>query len=211
MSGLNIPYFDGSVSWHYHLFAGLSEYYESKNIEVRKILEIGTHNGKFANYLSCLFCNAEIYTIDLSQDDQKFKETYNRHEEEKRELFLAERKRNIDRNNINFIELNSIQIFRYFKEMKFDIVWIDGDHHNPQVTIDIINALNLVGDAGVICVDDVVMDDEYERTEYVSNESYQTLKSLEINGLINNYFLVKRIRSSNARCQKYISLSMKIG
>jgi len=75
-------------------------------------------------------------------------------------------------NNINFINLNSLNIKKYFKEKKFDLIWVDGDHLNPQVTIDIINSLDLLDNDGVICTDDVIMDSNFLGSKYVSNEAF---------------------------------------
>ena len=42
--------------------------------------------------------------------------------------------------------------------MKFDAIWVDGDHHNPQVTIDLINCTHLIKKDGILCNDDVIDD-----------------------------------------------------
>ena len=96
---------------------------------------------------------------------------------------------------------------KYFKEKKFDLIWIDGDHLNPQVTIDIINSLDLLNNDGIICIDDIIMDMKFKKDKYVSNEGFLTLKHLEDNGLIKNYYLIKRIKLGNAVHKKYVSVS----
>ena len=63
--------------------------------------------------------------------------------------------------------------------MKFDAIWVDGDHHNPQVTLDILNCLNLLNKGGLMCVDDVIKDGAHVKDDYISNESYKTLEHLE--------------------------------
>ena len=51
------------------------------------------------------------------------------------------------------------------------------------------------------------MDNKFKKGKYVSNEGFFTLKHLEDNGLIKNYYLIKRIRMDNANRKKYVSVS----
>ena len=204
LNSLNYQYHAQGLSWHYHLFVGLKDYFGNKKIN---ILEIGTYDGDFSNFISKLYNESQITTIDLDESDNQFINTYGREEKEKLDKFLKLRNKNLNRKNINFIKLNSLNIKKYFNEKKFDLIWIDGDHLNPQVTIDIINSLDLLNNDGIICTDDVVMDNKFEKGKYVSNEGFFTLKHLEDNGLIKNYYLIKRIRVKNANLKKYVSVS----
>lgn len=202
---LNFKYHDSRLSWHYHLFVGLKFYFGNKKIN---ILEIGTHNGNFVNFISRLYGEGYITTIDLDESDNQFINTYDREKKVKLDKFLELRKDNLKRKNINFIKLNSLNIKKFFDKKKFDLIWIDGDHLNPQVTIDIIHSLDLLKNDGIICTDDVIIDSNFKNDQYVSSDGFQTLKHLENNGLIINYFLIKRIRKNNTNNKKYISLSI---
>ena len=204
LNSLDFQYHTQGLSWHYHLFVGLKDYFGNKKIN---ILEIGTYNGNFSSFISKLYDESYITTIDLDESDNQFINTYGREEKEKLDEFLKLRNKNLNRKNINFIKLNSLNIKKYFKEKKFDLIWVDGDHLNPQVTIDIINSLDLLNNDGIICTDDVIMDIKFKKSKYVSNEGYFTLKHLEDNGLIKNYYLIKRIRMRNANLKKYVSIS----
>ena len=62
----NIDFHSPETSWHYHIFAALS-----KNHKRLKILEIGTSKGEFSNFLSKIFNDSEIITIDLSEKHRK--------------------------------------------------------------------------------------------------------------------------------------------
>ena len=197
-------YFDENLSWHYHLFAGLNQVFDNKKIN---ILEIGTHDGSFTNFLSKIFSQSFITTIDLDDIDEQFLHSYKRDDNKILNQFLETRNSNIKRDNISFIKLNSIHIKKYFKDVKFDIIWIDGDHLNPQVTIDIINSLDLINENGIICLDDVIKNKKFKRNDLVSNESYQTISHLEKNQVIKNCYLNKRIRKKNFYNKKYVSLS----
>ena len=204
LNSLNFQYHTSGLSWHYHLFAGLKDYFGNKKIN---ILEIGTHNGNFSNFISKLYDESHITTIDLDESDKKFIYSYGRENKKKLDDFLKLRNQNLNRKNINFIKLNSLNMKKYFKEKKFDLIWIDGDHLNPQVTIDIINSLDLLNNDGIICIDDIVMDMKFKKDKYVSNEGFLSLKHLEDNGLIKNYYLIKRIKLGNAVHKKYVSVS----
>tara|TARA_B100000579_G_scaffold424941_1_gene430030 strand:+ start:732 stop:1556 length:825 start_codon:yes stop_codon:yes gene_type:complete len=204
LNSLNFQYHNPRLSWHYHLFLGLKQYFGNKKIN---ILEIGTFDGNFSNFISKVYNESHITTIDLDESENQFINTYGREEKEKLDKFLKLRNENLNRININFIKLNSLNIKKYFNEKKFDLIWVDGEHLNPQVTIDIINSLDLLKNDGIICTDDVIMDSKFPKGKYVSNEGFFTLKHLEDNGLIKNYYLIKRIRINNLTQKKYISVS----
>lgn len=210
LNNINLDYNDQSLSWHYQIFCGLNDYFSEKKIEIKNILEIGTFDGKFSNFLSKIYPNAKITTIDLKEDDQRFKESYSRNNINKRNIFLKKRSENLNKKNINFIEMDSTNIKEYFKKIKFEMIWVDGDHLDPQVSIDIINSLELINQKSVICVDDVMLyEDEFKRIKNCTNESYKTLKKLEIKNKITNFYILKRISKSNAEYKKYISISLK--
>jgi len=204
-----LSYSDPSLSWHYHLFAGLKGLYEKKECPINNILEIGTLDGAFTNFLSSLFENSKIYTMDLERNCQEFKATYDRNREDLLDKFIRKRELNLLAENIKFYEKNSIHMNEIFRKIKFDLIWIDGCHLNPQVTIDIINSLNIITDNGIILVDDVIMNENFRSDGYVSNESYRTLNLLEKNNILKNSFFIKRTRPSNYKDLKYISLSQK--
>lgn len=201
---LNFQYDDESLSWHYHLFAGLNEHFKKKNIQVKNILEIGTYNGQFTNFLSQIYPNAKISTIDLDENDPEFKDQYNRQNKNMLNKFLNQRKIYLDKKNIIFIKDNSLNIKNYFNSKKFDLIWIDGDHSNPVVTIDIINSLDLINDKGIILNDDVTIN---KKSKYTSNDAYKTLDYLQKKKLVKNYYLIKRIRKMNSYYKKYIAVS----
>jgi len=52
------------------------------------------------------------------------------------------------------------------------------------------------------------MNIDFKKTKYVSNEGYLTLRHLEKNNILNNYYLIKRIRKKNSQIKKYISGSV---
>ena len=90
----NYIYVDQHLSWHYHIFARLS------NSRSYNILEIGTYIGKFTNYLSNLFPNSKIITIDLPDEESKDFGKYFISHVEKRKIFIDERKKNLNIDSI---------------------------------------------------------------------------------------------------------------
>lgn len=203
----NLCFLNKNLSWHYHIFAGLKSYALINSKNINNILEIGTHNGEFTNFISSLFPNTNIYTIDLAKSDAKFLSTYNRKDKAKFKEFITKRNKNLNERNIKFIEISSSKLINYFNEFKFDIIWIDGDHHNPQVTLDILNSINLIKKDGIICIDDVIKDKKFKKDKYVSNESFNTLDLLESNKILKNLYLNKRIRKCYYKTEKYIAVS----
>jgi predicted O-methyltransferase YrrM len=207
--GLN--YHDQDLSWQYHLFAGFKRKFEERNIKIDKILEIGTLNGEFTNFLSEIFPNSEIISIDLNENDHSFTSSYNREDPKKLSKLLEVRKKNLDKKNIKFIIMNSLELRNNFKSNFFDLIWIDGDHFNPQVTIDIFQSLKLIKKNGIICVDDVIKDDDILKNkinnQYVSSESFKTLEYFSNLEYLKTKYLIKRIRGSNLGRKKYISIS----
>ena len=106
--------------------------------------------------------------------------------------------------------MDSTFIKEKFKTKKFEMIWVDGDHLDPQVTIDIMNSLDLVNQSCILCVDDVMIyDDGFKKIKNCTNESYKTLKSLEKNMKVDNFYILKRIIKSNIINKKYISISLR--
>ena len=118
--------------------------------------------------------------------------------------FLIQRKIYLKKENISFISDDSLNIKKYFNTKKFDLIWIDGDHSNPQVSIDIINSLDLINNNGIIVNDDVTIN---KKSKYASNDAHKLLDFLEKKNLLKNHYLIKRIRKKNSYYKKYISVS----
>ena len=110
---------------------------------------------------SQILCNFQlyekIYTIDLHETDLRFINTYDRKNIEQRNKFIKFRNDNLKSSKIKFIETDSNKILEVFKKEKFDLIWVDGDHFNPQVTNDINNSLKLLQPNGYILCDDVLL------------------------------------------------------
>jgi len=204
----DLAYTHPRLSWHYHIFAGIKSNLSKKGINAPKILEIGTHNALFAKFLSSVFADSEIFTVDLPEDNNQFQSTYRRDNDSQRTSYLEKRNKILALPNINFFEMDSTKILQCFGKERFDLIWVDGDHHNPQVTIDIMNALQLLNVDGIMCVDDIIMNENFDNKAYVSNESFLTLSKLENNNIITTHFVNKRIHA-NQSTLKFVSISQK--
>lgn len=180
-------------SEHQTIFCSLSE---KKNISITKILEIGTHDGKNAFLLSKLFPNALIETMDLEDDNEIFNETYSRNDKKFKEKFIDERNKILLKyKNIKFIQKNSLSLL-FENHKKYNLIWIDGSHSYPVVTIDIVNALNLIDDGGVILCDDIFTQSIGENNIYRSNAGYETLTELKNANIISFTLFYKRLNKS---------------
>ena len=183
-----------------------------KNSKIENILEVGTYDGFNALLLSKLFPNSKISTIDLPEDDKDFIASYKR----KNQLieFIENRKKNLSLgDNIEFIPMNSIKLINHKK--KYDLIWIDGAHGYPIVSIDIINAMNLINDKGIIACDDILIDLNHQESDKIYNSiaAYETLSELKKQKLIDFQLIYKRLNAEN-NCvsyrRKFISIIKKI-
>ena len=156
-----------------------------------KILEIGTFDGLFTKYLSEIFSESEIITIDLPHNDTRFVQSYGR--EEKSDTFLVNRSKNIKNSNITFIEMDSLNILNKFSENFFDIIFVDGDHRDPVVSKDIFNSYKLLKNNGFLLVDDIYLNfthrEKIERMEKIVGElpsidGYNALERLSKEGFL---------------------------
>tara|TARA_B110000503_G_C7159733_1_gene419072 strand:+ start:2726 stop:3481 length:756 start_codon:yes stop_codon:yes gene_type:complete len=196
----NIDIRDRKISWHYILF-----YLLCQTNKYRSFLEIGTFDAKFISHLSSYF-DYNILTIDLKSDQEEFTSSYNRIIKkdfvEKRDLLL-------NKENITFQEMDSFFLLdKFYTKKSFDLIWVDGDHKNPQVTFDIISSLKLLNDTGKLLVDDILK--SKSNRKYTSNESYETLQNLEERGVIKFDLYLKRVAKSNIHNKKYIAVVKKI-
>lgn len=189
----------------------------------KKILEIGTFDGTNAFLLSELFPKSKITTIDLEDTSEEFAESYGRFNYNKRKMFCRKRNAILAKSkNIKFIQKNSLYLT--FSKNKYDLIWVDGAHGNPIVTIDIINALRLLNKGGYVACDDIFINKNNEFKNFSSFskkfspwmfssiDAYETLKNLRRVKLINFELFYKRIcrqHNSIPGRRKYIALFQK--
>tara|TARA_X000001036_G_scaffold373976_1_gene362131 strand:+ start:122 stop:922 length:801 start_codon:yes stop_codon:yes gene_type:complete len=197
-----LDFYQNRLSWHYHLFSGLSKKFN--NI---KILEIGTHKGEFTNFISKIFKDSEIYSFDLPSDNHQFVNTYKREDHSFREQYLKKRNELLNHKNINFFEMNSLDLLNKFEKEFFDIIWLDGDHTNPQVTIDTFSAFHILKKKGLLLCDDIFLDKDSR--DFNKSQAHEAVKLLTKSGKLKTEYIIKRIHHKNAVNKKYVSFSIK--
>jgi predicted O-methyltransferase YrrM len=121
-----------------------------------------------------------------------------------------ERTANLALPNIRFVEMNSLMLVNSTR--RFDAVWLDGDHTNPVVTLDIANALRLVRPGGLLAMDDVRLPGAWFGVRG-SDETWQALESLRKAGVV-TYGLVHKRLTENAllitEVRKYIAVVTRV-
>lgn len=159
-------------SQHQVLFSSIS-----LNKKIKTILEIGTFDGNNIKFLSTLFPEANIISIDLEDDNELFTKSYDRDDQRKRASFIEYRNTILKTcKNVEFIKKNSIKYL--FDEKKiFDLIWIDGAHGYPFVTIDITNCLKVLSSEGFLVCDDIYKNIKKSDSFYRSEAAMQTLVS----------------------------------
>jgi predicted O-methyltransferase YrrM len=114
---------------------------------INNILEIGTGVGSTTSLMAKLFPNSNIFTIDLPSQDKNYKKlAFRKHK------FKAFEK-NINYQNITFIETNSFFLPNINIANNFDLIYIDGGHCYPSVSWDIMFSYNKVK-SGFILIHD---------------------------------------------------------
>lgn len=178
--------------------------------QIKRILEIGTYNAETTHFLSRLFPDAHIITVDLPSDDPIFVNSYGRKDAEYRQQFLDRRTRLLDADHITFIEKNSFLLPSLHLE-KFDMVWVDACHEFPEVAWDTCNAYHLLHTGGWLLCDDIYMQKKPPRGE--TNAAYATIKALKDMGIISLEFIVKRLTAegtADANIRKHIAVGKKL-
>lgn len=194
-------------SEHHVLFGAISA-----KFEVKRILEIGTFDGRGAAVLASLFPASQIETIDLPDCDPAFKNSYKRSSEGVRQAFIEHRNELLGRfDNIRSIQMNSVALTTEARA-SYDLIWIDGDHGYPVVAIDIMNAIRLLNPSGIALCDDVQIASTIGNggnSMYGSLGAHQTLLALQAGGVIDYGLVYKRLepkRNAHPTRRKFIGL-----
>ena len=196
----------GMYSEHLIMFAAISCNTGNK---INSILEIGTFDGITSIILSKIFPKAEIITIDLNDNDEIFKNIYDRENSIKRENFIKERNLRLSKNeNIKFIQINSLEItIDSLDKDKFDLIWIDGAHGYPYVCSDITNAIRLSHSQTIMMCDDIWKNLKNNDPMYSSIAAWETLEEFCKAGIIEKDYFYKRLGKKYLSSEKFISLS----
>jgi predicted O-methyltransferase YrrM len=192
---------------HFLFFAALAE----KKLKIYNILEFGTYLGETTKYLSKLFKNSDIYTIDLPNNDPLLKDTYSRNDNKSFETYTRVQSDNLMNKNIYSYSLNTLFLGSENRiiSKKYDLIWLDAGHNFPEIAWDFSYALSLVSKQGFIVIDDVILNNKVFNTDYVSNHSFLLIEYLKKRLDIELDFILKRScpkRFYHINTRKYIAI-----
>ena len=108
--------------------------------------------------------------------------------------------------------MNSFDLLNQFDKEMFDVIWLDGDHTNPQVSMDVISAYYLLKKNGILLTDDILLKQISKKIflKYPwALDSFKPIKYLTDLKKLKTYYFAKRISRRNAFAKKFISFSIK--
>jgi len=127
----------------------LSNYFDKIN-NIRKILEIGSYEGRSVIFFLKKFSDSTITCVDTwSGSDEHINHDFNNVEKnfDTNTNFYQNNKilKKIKDSSNNFFENNS---------ENFDLIFVDGDHSSNQVKLDIENSWKILNKGGYLILDD---------------------------------------------------------
>ncbi len=171
-----------------------------KNEKIR-LLEIGTFDAKFTNWLSNLFPRGEIITIDIDHKSKDFI-ILEKSSSFAKEILLKNREKNLKRENIKFIQMNSVDLMKKFSQESFDIIFVDGYHKDPIVSEDIKNSYALIKKNGYVVVDDLSYS-SHMNSSLDGMNAFKKLKNTK------SELLLKHVRPHNYFFKSYVGFYQK--
>jgi len=195
------------ASEHYSLFAAWLHSRPKSDI-----LEVGTETGQFSAFLSALVPEGRVVTIDLPSEEPRYRNAtaLGSHDPGSRGLIPTDRARFLNRPNIQFVELNSLGLAN--SSRRFDAIWLDGDHTNPVVTLDVAQVVRLVKPGGLLAMDDIRLPGTWYGVQGY-DEAYQALEALQSAGVIRYSLIHKRLTEQHLvlpEFRKYIAVVQRV-
>ena len=140
---------DGSI--HHLIFCGL----KSINFKPANILEIGTYTGESTEFLSKLFPNSKVFSVDLPENDPIYKKYFDPNIQN----YLNSRMEKIKKlDNVKLIKINSAFLMDQ-NLPKMDLIWNDGDMFYPDVAWENAYLYTLLNNGGFLLNDDVHLEE----------------------------------------------------
>lgn len=204
--GRSAPFRRESDSVHWVLLSAIAD---DKSLRIERLLEIGTHDGRFARLASELFPAAQITTVDLPETDPVFRSIYPDLSARKWTKVRDARATNLARSNIQFQAVNSFFLPEACQP-GFDLVWVDAGHTYPEVAWDCCNAYHLCRDGALLMTDDILPDAAVGRTGLVSRATWEMLEVMDKQGITRTELFLKRLNADSVgdpRARKYVGVS----
>lgn len=198
------------ASVHWLLFACLPQRHR-----VDRVLEIGTYDGQTTALLARLFPLAEIVTLDLPETDPILAGTYGfaRGTPEKLQAFEQRIQANTCSPNVKLLRSNSF-FLPAVVDGSFDLIWIDGGHLFPEIAWDMCNAYHRVRAGGIMMCDDIIVNPNGRRDDYVSPDAHRVLRYVTERTHDHLDFYLKRqspVWSADPHERKYVAMLHKDG
>ena len=138
-------------------------------------LEIGSFEGNSAMFVAENFKDCKIYCVDTWIGHEQYFKDKNFNEIEKN--FHSNTK---NYSNIIKVKKKSDTFFKENKDLKFDVIYVDGDHYSDQVSLDCLNAWALLKKDGILICDDYIwsyFDDIKKNPCYAINMFLKKIKN----------------------------------
>lgn len=137
-------------SFHRIAFAAL----ETRGFRPKNILELGTNRGRTSSFLSHLFAEATVYTVELPSSDPLYADLHlfrDRYVEIEASIEQLTGRPNVVVCRVNTAFLPQTEL------PDFDLIWLDAGHHYPEVAWDHFYCLHKLAPGGWLFTDDVAM------------------------------------------------------
>jgi len=122
--------------------------------------EIGVWKGEFSELILKKNNPTKLYLIDPWKDfgDDYFDKKHNKYRQENQDLrynLVNEKlRKNISRNQVEILKMTSAEALAKLENIKFDFIYIDGNHQYKFVKYDIENYYKLLNKSGYLIGDD---------------------------------------------------------
>ncbi len=155
--------------------------------------EIGVWKGEFSDLILNKNDPSKLYLIDPwknfgSDYFDKKHEKYSQHNQDKRYSLVKNKlKKYIDNNKVEILRMTSKEALQKIQNIKFDFIYIDGNHKYEFIKYDLENYYNLLKSGGYLVGDDYRIDSiKIAVLEFVNKNC---IKNLTIK---NDQFILKK-------------------
>ena len=155
--------------------------------------EVGVWKGEFSDLILNKNNPSKLYLVDPwknfgSDYFDKKHEKYSQSNQDKRYSLVKEKLKNhIENNTVEILRMTSKEALKKIQHIKFDFIYIDGNHKYEFVKFDLENYYNLLKSGGYLVGDDY-------RIESIKTAVLEFVNKNKINNLIikNDQFVLKK-------------------
>jgi len=176
-------YFSSCAFYFYRLLSNLP-----KNF---KYLEIGSYEGNSALYVSTKFPHSYVFCVDLWKGVEEYKE---------KDFSIIEK--NFDLNLKNLSNVHKIKStsdgFFTTNKIKYDFIYVDGNHKFDYVLRDCENAWKFLNEGGYLVCDDYIWhyyEDVKQNPCFAINKFLETTQKLKVLFVSNSQIFIQKMKS----------------